>query len=148
MPTNTPRFALPNIMVSQAHKEITHNEALSTIDGLLHASIMGSASTPPNLSEADAGQCWLVQTPATGVWLGKEDAITCWNGSGWRFFDPIPGMTVWDSQNNWELRFSSGGWLLPVGVPAPTGGTVVDSEVRTTLNALLSHLRNIGVLAN
>ncbi|HMT40517.1 MAG TPA: DUF2793 domain-containing protein [Sphingorhabdus sp.] len=148
MGTNTPRFALPNLVVSQAHKEITHNEALAIIDSALHAAIVNSASAPPILVEEDAGKCWLVVAPATGTWSGKEDAVAVWTGSGWRFLDPVPGMTVWSVQDSSELRYSAGQWIPPVTIIAPTGGAVVDTEARIALNALLGHLANIGLVAN
>lgn len=144
----TPRFAIPNIMVSQAHKEITHNEALAIIDGLLHVSVIDSASSPPTLTISDAGKCWLVVAPGSGAWTGKENSLASWNGSGWRFVEPIEGMAIWNSQNNSELRFSGSEWRQPGVVLAPVGGSVVDLEARAAFSLLLTHLRNAGILAN
>lgn len=144
----TPRFAIPNIMVSQAHKEITHNEALAIIDGLLHLSVIDSASSPPTLTISDAGKCWLVVAPGSGAWTGKENSLASWNGSGWRFVEPVEGMAIWNSQNNSELRFSGSEWRQPGVVLAPAGGSVVDLEARAAFSLLLTHLRNAGILAN
>lgn len=144
----TPRFAIPNIMVSQAHKEITHNEALAIIDGLLHLSVIDSASSPPTLTISDAGKCWLVVAPGSGAWTGKENRLASWNGSGWRFVEPVEGMAIWNSQNNSELRFSGSEWRQPGVVLAPAGGSVVDLEARAAFSLLLTHLRNAGILAN
>ena len=144
----TPRFAIPNIMVSQAHKEITHNEALAIIDGLLHVSVIDFASSPPTLTISDAGKCWLVVAPGSGAWTGKENSLASWNGSGWRFVEPVEGMAIWNSQNNSELRFSGSEWRQPGVVLAPAGGSVVDLEARAAFSLLLTHLRNAGILAN
>lgn len=142
----TPRFAIPYLAVSQAHKEITHNEALSAIDFLMHASVEGIASSPPSLLPVDAGKSWVVASPATGAWLAEENAIAGWTGSGWRFIRPDAGTTVWNKQSGLELRFIGGEWLAPGPVSAPSGGVVVDSEARNAISALLIQLRSIGLL--
>lgn len=147
MGTNTPRFSLPNLVVSQAHKEISHNEALALIDSLLHPVIEGAASSPPTLTESDAGKCWLIQAPSSGLWSNMEHAIASWTGASWRFIVPIAGMPVWDKQNNTELRFINGQWAAPEAISAPSGGTVIDVETRTVLTALLVQLRNVGLIA-
>lgn len=147
MSSVTPRFAMPNILVSQAHKEITHNEALVMIDILLHASVEQSASAPPSLDEADAGKCWLIAAPATGAWAGRENSIAGWNGSSWRFVEPIAGMRVWHKQYDVECRYSASGWSLPASIAAPSGGTVEDVEARAALTAMFALLRSAGILA-
>ena len=146
MSNNSPRFSIPYLAVSQAHKEITHNEALSVVDILMHASIEGIESLPPILSTGDAGKCWLVAPAATGVWSGMADAIASWNGFGWRFIQPVAGMAVWDKQNGKELRFAGGIWILPGMISSPSGGAVIDSEARSAIEGLLVHLRSIGLL--
>src|SRR3546814_18076891 len=67
----TPRFSLPLLAVAQAQKEVTHNEALTLLDALVHAAIeAGPLATPP--ANPALGQCWLVDAAATGVWSGAE----------------------------------------------------------------------------
>src|SRR3546814_5826049 len=70
----TPRFSLPLLAVAQAQKEVTHNEALTLLDALVHAAIeAGPLATPP--ANPALGQCWIVDAAATGVWSGAENAI-------------------------------------------------------------------------
>lgn len=144
---NTPRFGLPNILVAQAHKEITHSESLASIDALLHMSVTGTAVTPPSPNAADAGKCWLVGAGAAGVWQGREKSIACWNGGSWNVIAPVAGMTIWHEQEQAEHRFIGGQWQQPGAVPAPQGGAVVDAESRTAIAALLTQLRAVGILA-
>src|SRR3546814_3824403 len=67
----TPRFSLPLLAVAQAQKEVTHNEALTLLDALVHAAIeAGPLATPP--ANPALGQCWIVDAAATGVWSGAE----------------------------------------------------------------------------
>lgn len=60
----TARHHLPMLAVSQAQKEITHNEALVLVDALLHPIIEDRLSIPPVATVADIGKCWLVGTAA------------------------------------------------------------------------------------
>ncbi|MBK6708196.1 MAG: DUF2793 domain-containing protein [Sphingomonadales bacterium] len=146
MPNNTPRFALPNIMVSQAHKEITHNEALVCIDALLHMSVAGATATPPNLGESDSGKCLLIEATATGSWAGKEMSIAVWNGFDWRYVEAVAGMTVWHEQDSVEMRYDGSDWRRGASVASPAGGAVVDAEARASLTALLTELRGQGLI--
>src|SRR3546814_15636425 len=78
----TPRFSLPLLAVAQAQKEVTHNEALTLLDALVHAAIeAGPLATPP--ANPAIGQCWIVDAAATGVWSGSENAIAIWPTGGW-----------------------------------------------------------------
>src|SRR3546814_15984185 len=66
----TPRFALPLLAVAQAQKEVTHNEALTLLDALVHAAIeAGPLATPP--ASPAVGPCWIVDADATGAWTGE-----------------------------------------------------------------------------
>lgn len=95
MELETHRFALPQLVVAQAHKEITHNEALVLVDALLHPLVEGVATAPPALSINDAGKCWLVGNSPSDSFAGKEDHLAYWTGGSWRFTAPILGMRVW-----------------------------------------------------
>ena len=56
---NSLRHQLPYLMVAQAQKEITHNEALARIDALLHPVVTDRLATPPSPPLADAGNAGL-----------------------------------------------------------------------------------------
>lgn len=144
---NTPRFGLPNILVAQAHKEITHNESLGRIDALLHMSVAGMAAAPPNLGAGDAGKCWLIAAGATGAWQGREKSVACWNGASWDFIAPVAGMAIWHEQAQVALRFRGGEWQQPGTVDAPQGGAIIDAEARSAIAALMTQLRAMGILA-
>src|SRR3546814_11391087 len=89
----TPRFALPLLAVAQAQKEVTHNEALTLLDALVHAAIeAGPLATPP--ASPAVGQCWIVDAAATGAWTGEGSAIAIWTAGGWRFAAPRAGVQV------------------------------------------------------
>lgn len=144
MPT-TPRFALPLLAVAQAQKEVTHNEALTLLDAMVHAAVeAGPIATPP-MSPAQ-GRCWIVGAGSTGAWAGQAGAIALWTSGGWRFVAPRGGMQVMRLADGVRLRFEGGIWAEPGSIEAPAGGSTIDSEARSAISTLILHLVAQGLL--
>lgn len=161
----TMRLALPLLHAGQAQKEETHNEALTLIDCLLHASVVAAGlNIPP--AEPAAGQCWIVGDEPAGAWAGQARALACWTPGGWRFAAARPGLSAWHEATGRLLTFANGMWQdgvvaatrVTVGgeqvvgarspaIAAPAGGGIVDTEARTTLAAVLAALRDHGLIA-
>ncbi len=141
--STSPRFALPLLFAGQAQKEGHVNEALSRIDALLHLAIEATQATPP--ATPAEGQCWIVGSGAGGSWTGKDGQIACFTGGNWLFAIPRDGMRVLDRGAEQEMRYA-GGWLQPERPAAASGGTVIDSEARATIAALITALELAGIL--
>jgi hypothetical protein len=144
----TARHALPLLAVSQAQKEITHNEALFRIDALLHSVVIDEQATPPLLVEADAGKCWLVATSATGDWSGRGGQIALWAGGSWRFQQPSEGMRVRQLSIGLDRIWSAGSWRSVPTVSDPANGATIDIEARQSIVTLLQYFRSIGLIAS
>ncbi|AJA07530.1 hypothetical protein SKP52_03005 [Sphingopyxis fribergensis] len=144
MPT-TPRFALPLLGVAQAQKEVTHNEALTLIDALVHAAVEAGPLAAPPPGPVD-GQCWIVGAAPTGAWAGQENAIAIRTGGGWRFAPPREGMRATRLTDGVRLRFDGGAWAMPGAITEPSGGSTIDSEARSVLSTLILHLAAQGLL--
>ncbi len=141
----TPRFSLPLLALAQAQKEVTHNEALTLIDALLHVAVeAGPLADPP--AAPTEGQCWLVGDPASGEWAGQAGAIAVWTAGGWRFAAPREGMRAVRLSDAAWLRFGGGVWREPGVVSVPAGGATVDAEARAAIAALLLLLDAHGLL--
>ncbi|HEX2764111.1 MAG TPA: DUF2793 domain-containing protein [Allosphingosinicella sp.] len=165
MADTTPRFGLPFILPGQAQKELFHNEALILIDLAVQPAVEGPpADSPPPAPLA--GQCWIVAAGATGDWAGRDDEIALWTEAGWRFLPPGPGMNAWNKAEGVPLVFDGTGWgggelacsgilvdgLKVVGerqpaVASPSGGTIIDSEARAAIAALIAALMSHGLIA-
>ena len=141
----TPRLALPLLAVAQAQKEVTHNEALTLIDALLHAAVEAGPVDAPPANPAE-GQCWIVGTDPAGAWTGQEDAIAIYTGGGWRFAPPREGMRATRLADGVMLRFDGGLWAAPATIVAPSGGSTIDSEARSAISTLILHLAAQGLL--
>jgi hypothetical protein len=145
---NTARLALPLLSVAQAHKELTHNEALMLLDAAVQPVVESNTiAVPPNLLPEDAGKCWIVAASPSGAWSGKADRLACWIGDDWRFIMPADGMQVSIKATGNRLSYFDNQWVNPPVLVDPAGGATIDGETRATLNALLAHLRQIGLVS-
>ena len=142
--TETPRFAMPMLAAAQAHKEVTHNEALLILDFLMHPAVQSIASDPSLLTPAE-GQSWLVGDAAAGIWGSHEKDIACWTNGGWRFVKPTEAMTIFLEDEGCHIRFRNGNWSLPTNLTGAAGGAVQDVEARSAIDSILNLLRDVGI---
>lgn len=141
--STSPRFALPLLHAGQAQKEVFVNEALARCDALLHSTVSGERPEPPETAEA--GECWLVATGATGAWSGHDAAIASFQGGDWIFIRPRRGLRIYDLFTGQERLFD-GIWKkgsLPV---EPLGGMTVDVQARAAIGELVVVLQALGIV--
>lgn len=144
----TGRHHLPLLAVSQAQKEITHNEALVLIDALLHPIAEDHLSVPPALTNAEIGKCWLVGAAAQGAWAGRSDQIAVWIGGGWRFLFASEGMRLRLRTAGKEKIWLGTQWLDGPTIDNPSGGALIDIEARQAITLMLQYFRMIGQVAS
>lgn len=164
MADTTARFALPFILPGQAQKELFHNEALTRIDLALHPAVEGPPAAEPPPSPAQ-GECWIVAPDASGDWSGRDNLLAMWTEGGWRFLAPQSGMSAWNKAAAVPLLWDGDQWrdgdlvcsgLLVDGVrvvgprqPAvasPSGGTIIDEEARSAIDAITAALMSHGLI--
>lgn len=162
----TPRWALPLLFAGQAQKEIFHNEALMLVDALLHGRVESAdLSAPPGAPTQ--GQCWIVAAGASGDWSGQVGAVALWTAGGWRFIAARPGLRVAVADLDHVLFYDGTIWradairgdgvyideervvgMRRAAIAAPSGGSVIDGEARSTLADILAALRGHGLIAS
>ena len=101
MSKSTPLLDLPFIMAAQAQKHVTHNDALLNLDALVQLSVLSRTVADPPASPQE-GDRYLVASPATGDWTGKEDAVAAFQDGVWQFHIPRTGWRLWIGD---ETRF-------------------------------------------
>lgn len=126
---------------AQAQREATVNEAFARIDALIAPSIAGEAVAPA--AQPADGEAWIVGANPQGEWAGHEGDLAFFAGGAWLFVSPQPGMTVYDSSIAVVRRWIDG-WQTLALPDVPAGGTVVDSEARAAIEALIAALRAMG----
>lgn len=139
----TPRFDLPLLFAGQAQKEPFLNEVAMRADMLMHCAVEGAQGAPP--LDPQAGQCWLVAETPADAWTGQAGKIAMWAAGTWIFVAPRAGMTVYDRAGARFIHYDQQ-WHSPPRPAAPVGGSVVDSEARAALAALLDALTQAGVI--
>lgn len=142
--STTPRFSLPFLFAGQSQKEFFVNEALASVDCLLHAAIEGESDTPP--STPAAGQCWLVGMAPTGPWAGHAGALASYQAGDWVFVAPRDGLRLLDRLTGQAILYRDG-WQRPATPTEPTGGTTVDVQARAAIAELVGVLIAAGILA-
>ena len=112
-----------------------------------------------------AGDCHLVDEPASGAWSGQVGALACFTAGGWRFVAPIEGMRVLDRASGVTIVRRGGVWESGIArmsevqvdgdtvlrqrqapVPNPNGGGAIDAECRAAVIAILDRMRAHGLI--
>ncbi len=164
MTDTSDRFHFPLLASGQSQKEVTHNEALALIDILIQPVVQAVA--PASVPSAPViGQSWIVGPSPSGSWAGQASNLASWTTGGWRFVAPVEGMTLWSIADSVYVRRQGAAWLIgtltanslkiagnqvvtarQAAIATPTGGTVIDSEVRVGVGAILAVLRTHGLI--
>lgn len=158
----TDRLLLPLLAAGQAQKDVTHNEALLALDGLvaLAAQSRSAAGPPPNPGPGDVQ---IVAAAAASAWGAAAGTIMQWLGTGWQPRAPVDGQLalVIDEAimlvhaGGWQALWPVAGLMVagravlsaaPGSVAAPVGGTVVDEQARSAIAQLISQLQAQGIL--
>lgn len=163
MSESTARYNLPLLVPGQAHKEVVHNEALLRLDALVGATVQAILNLPP--SEPGIGLSWVVGQTPSGAWQQHAGEIAYWQEGGWTFLPPSPGFIAWSQEHGSHITFDGTAWRadawpvrsIEVGgkavisarqesILSPNGGTVVDTEARTAVSAILVAMRSHGLI--
>lgn len=142
--SDSARYNLPLLFAAQAQKEVVLNEALIRLDSLLHPSVEDRLAEPP-ATPLD-GQCWLVDSGASGSWTGHEGEIAAYSGGDWLFLAPRQGMRCWLQSSRQWLNFDAG-WIAPEKPVLASGGATVDTESRSAIQTLINALTEAGIFS-
>lgn len=118
----TPKLALPELVVGQAGKELTHNQALAVLDQLAQAVVVDKDLATPPVSPAN-GAMYIVAAGATGAWSGQSGKLAYWLTSvgAWTFATPVNGWSVWVTDESERYELKAGAWTI-----ASSGGSTGD----------------------
>lgn len=140
--STTPRHSLPMLFTGQIQKELTVNEALSRLDGLIFPVVSGVLAQPP--AAPVEGDCWRVGPGALDEWQGHEGALAHFAAGRWHMIAPVEGMRIVDASTN-SLQIYRGGWQSGVAITTPAGGTTVDTQARSAISQIISALQDHGI---
>jgi hypothetical protein len=148
MPEST-LLTLPYLAASQAQKHVTHNEALSMLDGLVHLAVVSRVVTAPPGSPQN-GDRYLVPTGATGDWATHVGQIALRMDGQWRYLNPREGWVMWVSDEDALLTFNGSAWVAG-GVPSSLQNlnllgvnSTADSTSKLSVSSSAILFNNIG----
>ena len=164
--TSTARLQIGLLSSGQAQKEITVNEALQALDTLTAGAVeQGPIEDPPALPAV--GDCYILGNAPTGEWAGKAAHVAAFTSGGWRLYPPVEGMTLYVKADGDWISYRAAAWeqgvlrgsSLVIGgqqvvasqataIADPSGGSVSDDQVRSTVTEILQAMRHHGLIAN
>lgn len=142
--SRTPRFDLPLLFAGQAQKEGFVNEIAARLDALLFLTIEAEAASPP--ADAVDGKSWLVANSPIGPWAGRAGLIASRQSGNWLFTQPLLGMRIYNKAAKQEMYYHND-WRTAARPSTPTGGSTVDAEARTAVNAIIAALVSAGIVS-
>ena len=108
----TPNLNLPEIAASQAQKHVTHNEALSVLDALVHLSVKSRTVTSDPMNPAD-GDRYLVPVGAAGAFAGQDSKVASFRDGVWSFFTAQAGWRAFIEAEGGFAVFVGAQWVGP-----------------------------------
>ena len=120
----TPKLGMTTLVEGQTNSEATVNTAIQDLDVLLPLRIEDNDITAPPGSPTNGHAYYIAAgTSPSGDWSGKAGKIAVYN-SGWRFFDPVGGMTAFIHDEGelvyWHSQASEWFQFILAGVQANT----------------------------
>jgi hypothetical protein len=106
----TPRLNIAVLPPTPAQPQVTHNEALVTIDALTDICLLGQFINAPPVSPSD-GDTYLLGGAPTGVWSGQAYKLAYCLDGGWRFLAPFNGLRAYVAATRAFLVYLNGAWL-------------------------------------
>lgn len=107
--TATPRLSLPLLAAGQAQKHVTHNDALTRLDALVHLTVDSRSQTVPPAVPTELS-AFIIPPGATGVFSGRTDQIALFEDDGWIFLTPRPGWQAWVSDESEHHLWTGAEW--------------------------------------
>ncbi len=106
---------------NQAQKDVTVNEALVALDGLIQPAVTNAALTVAPSTPNDQDK-YIVGVGATGIWAGNDNSVAVYqaNGSFWTYYPPKNGWQVFDEATETFLVWEISG---PAWVPSPVNNS-------------------------
>lgn len=137
MSSFTPRLLLPYVTTGVGDNLAIHNRGLQLVESLLQRRIVTrQLSTPPGILAA--GDAYLVKATGTGSWLGKDNNVAYWTGTGWEFLPPKLGMQLWAEDESCVVTCVDGtNWKGVAGTPVFGARKSGTQTVSTTVDARL-----------
>ncbi|ADM10310.1 hypothetical protein PB2503_11314 [Parvularcula bermudensis HTCC2503] len=107
--SKTDNLELPYLAEAQAMKHVTHNEALRTLDAVVHLAVRSRERTSPPAPPV-IGERYIVPEEAEGAWAGHGQKVALWQDGIWVFHTPIEGWVAYIVDEDGLFAYRAGVW--------------------------------------
>lgn len=118
----------------------------SAIAGMSWQSPVKEFTTAPNGTPA-AGDRFLVKATATGDFTGKEGTIAEYDGTEWKFTNPVDGMAVFIENTDHQMAYNGTAWVDISSAFTYTAGNGVDIT-NNTISAVVKANSGLALDSN
>ena len=152
-------------ITGQAQKELTHNECIQALENRLHPVVEGAPTDAPP-DKPTIGQQFLVGEAPLGEFVEQPGSLATWTEAGWLFTPPYERFSVIDRLSGLSWTFEGEAWRCGLvhakevlvdgkrvlgsrrdAIASPSGGLIIDKEARAAIEALLSVMRQHGLIS-
>ena len=146
--TATPRLSLPLLAAGQAQKHVTHNDALTRLDALVHLTVDSRSQAAPPAVPTELS-AFIIPPGATGAFAGRTDQVALFEDGGWMFLVPRPGWQAWVSDESEHHLWTGAEWrrdspLSSLGASLWGVNGTADTTTRFVLQAPASLFNHDG----
>ncbi|WP_075223169.1 DUF2793 domain-containing protein [Acuticoccus yangtzensis] len=110
MSDTSTHLLLPYLQAAQAQKNVTHNEALRLLDGLVQLSVLDRDLADPPSSPSD-GDRYIVASGGSGAWSGWDLNVAYYVDGAWMRLVPRAGWRTWVEDEGVLLVFDGSSWV-------------------------------------
>lgn len=136
MSTFTSNLGLPHLASGGGEQIAAHNEGLTFLDFAVMPTVVNRSNTSP--PSPTTGDCFIVKATGSGAWLGKDNNLAYWTGTGWKFLAPDVGWRAWIEEEKSIATFTGSKWHAGVG----------DANFCGLMTSATAALGNVGVRTN
>ncbi len=106
---NSTHLNLPFILPQQAQKHVTHNEALRSLDAIIHLSVKERTRIIPPEAPIE-GSRYIIPENADGAWSERDFFIAAFQDGDWAFYEPQTGWLAWVEAEGQLTLWDGTGW--------------------------------------
>jgi hypothetical protein len=130
--TATSHLGVALIEQSQSQKEVTANQAFTSIDAVLNSGAKSRGLATPPGSPA-SGDLYIVAASPTGDWSGQAGKLTYYDQI-WRFITPNHGIMLWVNDESQMVIYDGSNWTA---IKATVAGNqnILDQSSNYTLSS-------------
>jgi len=138
-------LGLPYIASAQAQKHVTHNEALTALDAIIHIGAISRTLVDPPTDPSE-GDRYIVANGGAGPWMGRDGDIAAFQDGSWQFYPPNAGWLAWVLDEEVLIAFDGAAWSAVSGGPSSgSDGGSLNPVALVGVNATADDLNRLAV---